>query len=68
MKTLFIGGIKSGKSQCAEKYALSHASEKPIYRATNEFFDKEMQSRVAHHKIQRADKFITYEEPNLTIS
>jgi len=63
MLTLFIGGIKSGKSKNAEEYTLKHATRKPIYLATNEFFDEEMHKRVKKHKEQRADNFITYEEP-----
>jgi len=63
MKTLFIGGIKSGKSKNAEAYILTHSTEKPIYLATNEFFDAEMHEKVQKHKEQRADNFITLEEP-----
>ena len=63
MKTLFIGGIKSGKSANAEKFILSNATQKPIYLATTEFFDDEMQQKVAHHKSLRGDSFITLEEP-----
>jgi len=61
--TLFIGGVKSGKSKNAEKYILENSSNKPIYLATNEFFDAEMQERVAKHKTQRSDAFFTLEEP-----
>lgn len=63
MRALFIGGIKSGKSKNAEEYILAFAKEKPIYLATTEFFDEEIHERVAKHKTQRADKFITLEEP-----
>jgi len=63
MKALFIGGIKSGKSFLAEKYALKNATSKPIYLATTEFIDDELSQRITKHKIQRADKFTTYEEP-----
>ncbi len=63
MKALFIGGIKSGKSKNAEEYTLSHSTCKPIYLATNEFFDDEMKIRVQKHKTQRADRFTTIEEP-----
>ena len=63
MKTLFIGGIKSGKSKNAEKYILHYAVTKPIYLATTEFFDAEMQERVAQHKKQRGEQFINIEEP-----
>jgi len=63
MKALFIGGIKSGKSFLAEKYALNHAREKPIYLATTEFIDSEMSQRIQKHKLQRAENFETIEEP-----
>jgi len=63
MSALFIGGIKSGKSFLAEKYALKHAKKKPIYLATTEFIDSEMQKRIQAHKMQRAENFITLEEP-----
>jgi len=63
MKTLFIGGIKSGKSINAQEYILKYSTSKPIYLATTEFIDKEMQKRVDEHKINRADNFITIEEP-----
>jgi adenosylcobinamide kinase/adenosylcobinamide-phosphate guanylyltransferase len=45
-KTLFIGGIKSGKSLNAEIYTLKNSSKKPIYLATTEFIDDGMQRRV----------------------
>jgi len=64
MKTLFIGGIKSGKSRLAENYILGIAGNtKPYYLATTEFFDDEMQARIQVHKQQRQDAFITIEEP-----
>jgi adenosylcobinamide kinase/adenosylcobinamide-phosphate guanylyltransferase len=64
MKTLFIGGIKSGKSRLAESYILAQTGDtKPYYLATTEFFDDEMQARIQRHKQQRQDAFITIEEP-----
>lgn len=63
MKTLFIGGIKSGKSFNAEKFILTDTNEKPIYLATTEFFDDEMREKVLHHQKERGDNFITLEEP-----
>lgn len=64
MKALFIGGIKSGKSKNAEKYALANTqAKKPIYLATTEFIDSEMSVRIQNHKSQRNDLFITIEEP-----
>lgn len=63
MKTLFIGGIKSGKSINAQSYILNNSSSKPIYLATTEFIDDEMYKRVSEHKKQREDSFVTLEEP-----
>lgn len=64
MKTLFIGGVKSGKSRLAEEYILQRSGEmKPYYLATNECFDDEMRRRVALHRERRQDKFVTIEEP-----
>ena len=62
MKTLFIGGIKSGKSFHAEKYTQKLSQGKPLYLATTEFIDDEMQKRIAKHKEQRAEEFFTVEE------
>lgn len=64
MKTLFIGGVKSGKSRLAEAYILEQAgTTKPYYLATTEFFDGEIQARVLIHQQRRQDSFITLEEP-----
>ncbi len=62
MKTLFIGGIKSGKSFNAQEYILGRAKSKPLYLATTEFFDEGMQQRVQEHQQQRAQSFTTLEE------
>jgi adenosylcobinamide kinase/adenosylcobinamide-phosphate guanylyltransferase len=64
MKTLFIGGVKSGKSRLAEAYILEQAdSTKPYYLATTDFFDDEMRVRIDVHQQRRQDFFITLEEP-----
>jgi adenosylcobinamide kinase/adenosylcobinamide-phosphate guanylyltransferase len=64
MKTLFIGGVKSGKSRLAETYILEQATtNKPYYLATTEFFDDEMQARIRVHQQRRQDFFLTLEEP-----
>ncbi len=64
MKVLFIGGIKSGKSAHAEARALELSpNKKPYYLATTEPLDEEMKERILRHKAQRADRFITVEEP-----
>ena len=61
-KTLFIGGIKSGKSLNAQNYILNNSNSKPTYLATTEFIDEEMQKRVDAHKLNRTDQFETIEE------
>jgi adenosylcobinamide kinase/adenosylcobinamide-phosphate guanylyltransferase len=64
MKTLFIGGIKSGKSRLAEAYILERSSaDKPYYLATTEFIDDEIQARINAHQQRRQDAFITIEAP-----
>ena len=63
MKTLFIGGIKSGKYFNAEKSILTNTNKKPICLVTTEFFDDEIRDKVFHHKKTRGDNFITLEEP-----
>lgn len=64
MKTLFIGGVKSGKSRLAEAYILEQAgSVKPYYLATTEFFDEEMSARIRVHQQRRQNAFLTIEEP-----
>ncbi len=63
MKTLFIGGIKSGKSMNAQNYIVKNSKEKPIYLATTEFVDAGMKERIEAHKLNRGDDFITLEEP-----
>jgi len=62
MKTLFIGGIKSGKSHLAEKYTMA-LSNKPFYLATTELLDDGMLQRIAIHQERRKSTFITLEEP-----
>jgi adenosylcobinamide kinase/adenosylcobinamide-phosphate guanylyltransferase len=64
MKTLFIGGVKSGKSRLAEAYLLEQAGAlKPYYLATTEFIDDEMEERIRVHRQRRQERFITIEEP-----
>ena len=63
MKTLFIGGIKSGKSLNAERYTLRHSVSTPFYLATTEFVDEEIHTRIQIHQKRRAQYFITIEAP-----
>lgn len=60
--TLFIGGMKSGKSVLAEKEALLFQPPR-LYIATSEVIDEEMKKKVELHKIRRTGLFDTIEEP-----
>jgi adenosylcobinamide kinase / adenosylcobinamide-phosphate guanylyltransferase len=63
VKTLFIGGVKSGKSRLAEAYVLEQAKAvKPYYLATAEFIDDELHARISVHRERRGDSFILIEE------
>ncbi len=62
MKTLILGGIRSGKSRLAEKMAL--ASNKPvIYIATAQALDNEMVLRIEKHRQHRPKHWQVIEEP-----
>jgi adenosylcobinamide kinase / adenosylcobinamide-phosphate guanylyltransferase len=59
--TLITGGGRSGKSGQALSRAERYGSR--AFIATAEPIDGEMQERIARHKQERADSFITIEEP-----
>ena len=63
MRTLVLGGARSGKSRFAE--GLARGFEGPrTYIATAEPFDDEMRQRIARHRQQRAaDGWTTVEAP-----
>lgn len=64
MKSLFIGGVKSGKSRLAEAAILKQAGAiKPYYLATTQLLDEGMRARIAAHQQRRQECFITLEEP-----
>lgn len=58
MMHLVLGGARSGKSSFSESWLLSHmpSGNTPIYIATAQALDGEMNERIAHHQQQRADK------------
>lgn len=62
LTTLVLGGARSGKSSFAERLADEIALTK-VYLATATAGDDEMQTRIAQHKTQRGDGWITVEEP-----
>ena len=62
MRTLITGGVKSGKSS----YALERAREDFSdfsFLATAEAFDPEMEEKIRLHRLERAGRWVTYEEP-----
>jgi len=62
MKTLILGGVRSGKSRLAEKIAI--ASQLPvIYVATATADDNEMQARIESHRSNRPAHWQVVEEP-----
>ncbi|ASJ71351.1 bifunctional adenosylcobinamide kinase/adenosylcobinamide-phosphate guanylyltransferase [Granulosicoccus antarcticus] len=62
MKTLILGGVKSGKSRYAEQ--LASTSETPVtVIATATADDPEMQIRIARHQADRNSHWQVVEEP-----
>ena len=62
MKTILItGGQRSGKSEEAERLALS-LSDSPIYIATSRIWDEEFRHRVERHKMRRGPQWTNIEE------
>jgi adenosylcobinamide kinase/adenosylcobinamide-phosphate guanylyltransferase len=60
--TLVLGGARSGKTAFAEQLVL-RTGVKPVYLATAQALDTEMQDRVSSHQASRAGQFETIEEP-----
>lgn len=61
---LITGGQRSGKSEFAEKTALS-MSENPIYMATAHIWDEEFRQRVLRHQRNRGKQWQNIEEERL---
>ena len=58
---LITGGQRSGKSDYAERLALS-LSDAPIYMATSRIWDEEFRHRVEMHKQRRGNQWTNIEE------
>ena len=58
---LITGGQRSGKSQYAEKLALS-LSQHPVYVATAHIWDEEFRQRVVRHQERRGPQWTNIEE------
>ncbi len=52
MRELILGGVRSGKSRLAERYA-QESGFPVVYVATAEVRDEEMRQRIAHHQARR---------------
>jgi adenosylcobinamide kinase / adenosylcobinamide-phosphate guanylyltransferase len=62
MRTLILGGARSGKSALAER--LAHESRREVvYVATAQAGDEEMALRIAHHRARRPASWLSVEEP-----
>ena len=62
MKTMFLGGARSGKSRLAQAAAEAHGG--PLhYLATAEARDDEMTERIARHRNDRGGRWRTVECP-----
>lgn len=62
MKTLILGGARSGKSALAEKWA-RESGLAVTYIATATAGDEEMAKRIAHHRARRPADWQLLEEP-----
>ncbi|HUB90869.1 MAG TPA: bifunctional adenosylcobinamide kinase/adenosylcobinamide-phosphate guanylyltransferase [Dyella sp.] len=62
MRTLILGGARSGKSALAERLAVEGGRE-VVYVATAQSGDAEMAARIAHHRARRPQQWLCVEEP-----
>lgn len=62
MRTLILGGARSGKSRLAEELAVSSGLD-VVYFATANAQDDEMGARIAMHRARRPAGWRTVEEP-----
>jgi adenosylcobinamide kinase/adenosylcobinamide-phosphate guanylyltransferase len=59
---LIGGGVRSGKSRFALAYARRLGARR-VFLATAQAFDEEMRARIDRHREERAQGFLTIEEP-----
>ena len=63
MRTLVVGGVRSGKSRYAEAMINQYSHQKKYYIATAIAFDDEMTQRIHQHQMDRGREWITIEAP-----
>lgn len=63
MITFVTGGARSGKSRYALEIAADPRYHRPVFIATAEPFDAEMEDRIQRHREERDSRFFTIEEP-----
>ncbi len=67
MRHLVLGGVRSGKSDFAERWieALSSENDSAVvtYIATSQAWDEEMKARILAHQLKRSEKWSLIEEP-----
>lgn len=59
---LITGGARSGKSRMAEGWVAAQG-DTPVYIATAQAFDTEMEARIAAHQARRGANWTTVQEP-----
>ncbi|WP_428332312.1 bifunctional adenosylcobinamide kinase/adenosylcobinamide-phosphate guanylyltransferase [Novosphingobium sp.] len=59
---MIIGGARSGKSRLAQTRA-GATGLTPVFIATGQAFDDEMRDRIARHRDDRGDEWLTIEAP-----
>jgi adenosylcobinamide kinase/adenosylcobinamide-phosphate guanylyltransferase len=62
MRSLILGGARSGKSALAERLATGSALD-VVYVATAQPRDEEMRLRIEHHRARRPGHWLCVEEP-----
>lgn len=61
--TFVLGGARSGKTRYALDQALARPAQRRIMIATAQALDAEMAARIARHRAERGEEWITWEAP-----